>query len=108
MALVCVCVQLFGHDRAISQDRSEVVSTGIIFSVAQTTATAEWMAGLDMPPPYWAPGSSEIAGLESKLAGFLRQVTVAPADEVMGPGYGRRKAGESAGKLARYKRQDLG
>jgi len=84
---------------SMSQERSKVVDTGVIFSLQQVESSR--LRGSDvtrffgLAPPFWMPTSEEIALLEGKLKPYLGGAT-APAAKVI------------AIRLGSYKRQYVG
>jgi len=94
-AFVCVVIALASAGIAKSQEHSQLVDTGVIFSEKQVERSADLNRMIGVTPPFWTPSTDEIARLEVQLKPYLEGVAT-------------RKAKVIAAKLGRYKRQYLG
>lgn len=93
-ACVSMVIALALPGTAMSQQRSQVVDTGVILSAQQLErSVAPVMMGIT--PPYWTPSSEEIARLEVQLMPYLEGLTVPHPKAI-------------AAMLGSYKRQYLG
>jgi len=90
---VCIVSALASPGVAKSQEHSQLVDTGVIFSAKQVERSAEFYRMLT--PPFWTPSTEEIARLEVQLTPYLEGVATPKAKVI-------------AAKLGRYKRQYLG
>jgi len=90
---VCIVIALASPGVAKSQEHSQLVDTGVIFSAKQVERLAKSYHILK--PPYWTPSTEEIARLEVQLKPYLEGVTTPKAKVI-------------AAKLGHYKRQYLG
>jgi len=94
-ALVCMLIALALPGIALSQEQSQLVDTGIIFSAKLVERSADLNRMIGVTPPFWTPSFEDIARLEGRLKPYLE-------------GVGTPKAKVIAAKLGRYKRQYLG
>jgi len=80
---------------SMSQERSKLVDTGVIFSPQQVERSSDVTRFYGLAAPFWMPVSEEIALLEGKLKPYLESATD-PAAKVI------------ASRLGSYKRQYVG
>jgi len=92
-AFVCIVIALASPEIAKSEEHSQLVDTGVIFSAKQVERSAKSYRMLT--PPFWTPSTEEIARLEVQLKPYLEGVATPEARVI-------------AAKLGRYKRQYLG
>src|SRR5262245_3804693 len=94
-AFVCVVIALASAGIAKSQEHSQLVDTGVIFSEKQVERSADLNRMIGVTPPFWTPSTDDIARLEVQLTPYLEGVATPKAKVI-------------AAKLGRYKRQYLG
>jgi len=94
-AAVCMLIPLVSQGIAMSQERSKLVDTGVIFSAQQVKRLVDMNPMIGITAPFWTPTPEEIAQLEGKLKPYLEGMTTAPAKAIVA-------------SLASYKRQYLG
>jgi hypothetical protein len=98
-ATACMFVLLASPGISMSEGRSKLVDTGVIFSVQQVESprlrSSDMTRFFGLAPPFWMPASEEIALLEDKLKPCLESAT-APAAKLI------------ATRLGSYKRQYMG
>lgn len=98
---------------AMSQERSKLVDTGIIFSAEQLERSEVIRPGLlgmmGMTPPYWTPSPQDIAPVEAQLKSYLEDVSNSKR-EVAGDANWRvpSQAKAIGARLGSYKRQYVG
>ena len=97
---LCVAVNVYmlillaSQGIATSQERSQLVDTGAIFSAEHVEGSgADRVFGVT--PPYWTPSPEQIALLEAQLKPYLGRVRLPKAKAI-------------AARLGRYKRQYFG
>jgi hypothetical protein len=79
---------------AMSQERSQFVDTGVIFSAEHVERSGADRV-LAVTPPYWTPSPEQIALLEARLKPFLGRLALPKAKAI-------------AARLGSYKRQYFG
>jgi hypothetical protein len=93
-APVYMLILLASTGIVVSQDHSQLVDSGVIFSAEHVERSgADRVLGLT--PPYWTPSPEQIALLESQLKPYLGRVT-------------QPKAKVIAARLGSYSRQYFG
>jgi hypothetical protein len=93
-ATVYMLILLATYGHAMSQERSKLVDTGVIFSAEQLERLPN-VHKIGVTPPYWTPSPEEIALLEARLKPYLEGATPPEARVI-------------AARLGSYKRQYLG
>jgi len=73
-ATFCLLVLLVWQGGAISQERSTLVDTGVIFSAQQMDRSDDMSRFFDRGRPFWTPSPEQIARLESTLKAYLADV----------------------------------
>jgi hypothetical protein len=106
-ATVCMLVLLASPEIAMSQERSKLVDTGVIFSAQQVENSRHLKMLIEsgLTPPFWTPSPEEIAMLEGQLKPFLERATPPEAKDFAA------RLGEAkkiAARLGNYKRQYFG
>jgi hypothetical protein len=98
-ATLYILVLLASPGIAMSQERSKLVDTGVIFSAQQVEREPlhrlDVKSILGLTPPFWTPSPEEIAVLEGQLKPYLERVTPPEAKVI-------------AVRLGSYKRQYVG
>jgi len=93
-ATVYMLILLASQGIAMSQERSQLVDTGVIFSAEHVERSgADRMFGVT--PPFWTPSPEQIAQLEVQLKPYLGRVRLPKAKVI-------------AARLESYKRQYFG
>ena len=93
-AFICTVIAL-ASSVAASQEHSQLVDTGVIFSAQQVERSPRLARMIGITPPFWAPSREEIALLEAKLKRYLEGETPPEAKVI-------------AARLGSYKRQYVG
>jgi hypothetical protein len=91
---VSIVIALALPGTAMSQQHSQVIDTGVIFSAQQLERSADAVM-MGITPPYWTPSPEEVARLEGQLKLYLEDMT-APHPKAVAAEHGN------------YKRQYLG
>jgi hypothetical protein len=98
-ATVYMLILLASQGIAMSQERSKLVDTGVIFSAQQVERlplhSLDVKSILGLTPPFWTPSPEEIALLEGELKPYLEGATPPEAKVI-------------AARLGNYKRQYVG
>jgi hypothetical protein len=93
-ATVYMLILLASQGIAMSQEPSQLLDTGVIFSAEHVERSgADRMFGV--APPYWTPSQEQIALLEAQLKPYLGRVRLPKAKVI-------------AARLGSYKRQYFG
>jgi hypothetical protein len=108
MATAYAVVFLASEAIAISQERSTVVDTGVIFSVQQIEGSEKLRDFFDAARPLWTPSPEEIARLESKLKPYLEDVANGRNKEVADYWRAPSQVKAILARLGSYKRQYFG
>lgn len=93
-ATVYMLILVASQGIAMSQERSKLVDTGVIFS-AQQVERSPTVHMIGVMPPYWTPAPEDIALLEAQLKSYLEGATPPEAKVI-------------ARTLGSYKRQYVG
>jgi hypothetical protein len=107
-ATVYSVVFLASQGIVISQERSKVVDTGVIFSVQQIEQSEKLRDFFDAVRPLWAPSPEDIARLESKLKPYLEDVANGKGKEVADYWRAPSQVKAILARLGSYKRQYFG
>ena len=89
-----ILILLASQGIAVSQERSQLVDTGVIFSAEHAERSGAGRV-FGATPPYWTPPPEQIATLEAQLKSYLAGIKLAKAKVI-------------AAKLGGYKRQYFG
>jgi hypothetical protein len=106
-ATAYMLVLLASQGTAMSQERSKLVDTGVIFSAQQVESSRDVKMLIEsgLTPPFWTPSTEEIAMLEGQLKPYLEHATPPQAKDFPAR---LGEAKEIAARLASYKRQYFG
>jgi hypothetical protein len=107
-ATVYLLALLASQGIAISQERSEFVDTGVIFSVQQIERSDKMSRFFDAAQPLWTPSPEEIARLESTLKTYLEDVASGKRTEVADYWRAPFQAKAIIARHGSYKRQYFG
>jgi len=98
-SFMCAVIALASSRIAASQEHSQLVDTGVIFSQQQLEKVPlhrlDVNSILGLTPPFWTPSPKEIAALEGQLKPYLADLAPAEAKVI-------------AATLGSYKRQYVG